>query len=94
MNLNDQMGQFRTVRGNDQIHPTPAAVPTQKFSLGHMNRRAHTGEGIPIKLMTTGAVGFSKANPVNFSMTPVSKIIISTPETKQTAHIKIGGNCK
>jgi hypothetical protein len=84
----------KTTRGSEQIHAQPMEVSTSKFSTGHLTRVAHWNKPIGNGLMATAKVGYTMPDPINYSGTPISHIIKSTPEVQHSAHIKVGGSCK
>lgn len=93
MNLEQLLKSKRFVSVPDQIQLVPAAVPLNLQGAGHEAKVAHNPFGYTDSLMAVGKVGYSVPDPVNFALSPASQIITSTPQTKQTAHITIGGNC-
>jgi hypothetical protein len=91
--LKNYLESFTVTRGSEQIHPAPAKTGSVTHQYGHIARMAHLDNPYTDRMIMTAKTGYSEANIVNFAITPLSKIITSTPETKQTAHIKIGGKC-
>lgn len=91
--LRNFLGGSKVVQGDYQVHSNVGAVGLQKFTTGHDAKEALWEKPITTQILATGKVGYTVPNIVNFSGTPQSQIVISTPEIKQSAHIKIGGEC-